>query len=450
VSPSFQIPANATASETYWWVAVYNDSEETLQQHSACNSEIVTVSPPPLPQVAVTTTCGGSVSFTGGIEGYGFSVYGPGSPWNWFAGVTTSPIGGGTVGPLAPGTYEYAYAATGSGVVEGTITIAACVVPTPTTTKTVASTGGPPGTPVSDTATVVAKGTIESAAVNAVAVPTGTVTFSLYGPSDSATCTSSDLVFGPDSQLLSNGSATSSSDADLTTPGTYYWTAIYVPASAISAFAVSSSGCGVDGESVTITPTPTITPTITPLLSTTTTTTTAASVGGPLTTSVTDTATVAPVTGSTVPAGTVTFDLYDTANCSDTPVFGTVAETLSGGTATSSPGFAPLAAGTYYWTASYLPAAGSGFAASFSPCGAFDESVTIALPPAGAVSAAHTTPGAVSAAHTTPTPTGAVLAVSTPVTGADLFLPGLLAVFAFLFGGLLLLAGVRLQRRPTL
>jgi hypothetical protein len=42
-----------------------------------------------------------------------------------------------------------------------------------------------------------------------------------------------------------------------------------------------------------------------------------------------------------------------------------------------------------------------------------------------------------------------VLAVSTPVTGADLFLPGLSAAFAFLFGGLLLLAGVRLRRRPT-
>ena len=295
--------------------------------------------------------------------------------------------------------------------------------PTTTTTTTVASAGGVQGTSVTDTVTV-APGTGSG-------VPTGTVTFDLYGPS----CTG-DPVFGPDTETLSGGTATSAPPYTPTATGTYYWTASYTPASG-SGFAASSSGCGAANESVTITA-PTTTPGPT-------TTTTVASAGGVQGTSVTDTVTVAPGTGSGVPTGTVTFSLYGpskTAVCSATDLaFGPDSQALSGGTATSA-SFTPSTSGTYYWTASYTPTSGSGFAASSSPCGAAGESVAITASGTGAASTTATP---------TPTPVGAAKAASTlttPTTGADLFLPGLSTAFAFLFGGLLLMAGVRLRRRP--
>jgi len=171
-----------------------------------------------------------------------------------------------------------------------------------------------------------------------------------------------------------------------------------------------------------------------------TTTTTAASVGGVAPQSVTDTATVTQGSGTTVPIGTITFNLYGNASCSGTPVFGPDSQPLSSGTATSSPGFGLTLPGTYYWTASYTPASGSEFAPSSSACGATGESVTITSSGSGTGAASTTT---------TSTPAGSVEAASTPTTGADLFLPGLLTAFALLFGGLLVIAGIRLQRRST-
>jgi hypothetical protein len=59
----------------------------------------------------------------------------------------------------------------------------------------------------------------------------------------------------------------------------------------------------------------------------------------------------ATVSGGYDPTGTVTFDLYNNATASGTPLF-TDTETLSGGTATSA-GYTATALGTDYWVATY-------------------------------------------------------------------------------------------------
>lgn len=73
------------------------------------------------------------------------------------------------------------------------------------------------------------------------------------------------------------------------------------------------------------------------------------------------------------PTGTITFNLFPTADCSGAPV-NTETVTVSGnGTFTTPTGYTPTAAGTYNWTASYTGDASNNNAAT--ACG--DEAVTI-------------------------------------------------------------------------
>lgn len=103
---------------------------------------------PATPTLVLTETCdstataayAGTVSFSGGIEGYVFSVYGPGpAPFNYNSQVTTDANGDGTLTPVATpppslgstvGTYEYAYAPDGvSSAILGSFAIVACPPP---------------------------------------------------------------------------------------------------------------------------------------------------------------------------------------------------------------------------------------------------------------------------------------------------------------------------------
>src|SRR5262249_14229298 len=67
--------------------------------------------------------------------------------------------------------------------------------------------------------------------------------------------------------------------------------------------------------------------------------------------SVADTATIA---AGAAPSGTITFNLYgpDNGSCMGPPAF-TTTKSVSGNGAYQSPAFAPTAAGTYRWIASY-------------------------------------------------------------------------------------------------
>ncbi len=148
-----------------------------------------------------------------------------------------------------------------------------------------------------------------------------------------------------------------------------------------------------------------------------------------------DTAIVGGEANGIVPTGTVTYSFFDNGSCT-TPAASTQAVTLSYGVVPNSASETLTAGGSYSFDAVY--SGDSKYSGSPSSCEPFSVAT-------GAVGGARTT--------TTATPTtGAVSAASTltaPTTGADLFLSGLLAAFASLFGGLLLMAGVRLRRRPT-
>lgn len=163
-------------------------------------------------------------------------------------------------------------------------------------------------------------------------VPTGTVTFKLYGPSETPVCTG-DPIFTSTVPLLADRTATSS-DFTPDTAGTYYWVASYggdvnnLP---------SSGECGDEGETSTVGRKPTLIGT-------------AAStsiVGNPIH----DTATLSGGTPNIT--GTITFRAFDTADCSGDPVFTSVPVPVDGNGDYVSPNFTPVAAGSYYWIAAY-------------------------------------------------------------------------------------------------
>jgi hypothetical protein len=186
--------------------------------------------------------------------------------------------------------------------------------------------------------------------------PGGSIEFQLYGPSAAANC-SGTAVFDKTVPVSGNGSYTSPSFTP-TQAGTYWWTASY---GGDTNNKTATSGCGT--ESVTITP----------AMASPSLTTTPGS-GGPVgSTTVKDTATLL---GGSAPTGSIIFNLYGPsaqANCTGTAV-DTETVTVSGNGSYATPnGFAPVKAGTYWWTASYTGDSGNNPAAS--GCGA--ESVTI-------------------------------------------------------------------------
>lgn len=204
----------------------------------------------------------------------------------------------------------------------------------------------------------------------------------------------------------------------ITTPGPYEWVAQlqytdYTGANAIYT-QCGSEQVGADG---------------TPSLSTT------PSAGGAIGTSLSDTATITGLYAGSAANDTVSFALYSNSTCSASGLvkaLGAAAvgtPTTVGGVATwtvnSPAGFAPTVAQTYYWGVTFN-SVNDQYNQTVTTCG---EPVSIT--PAGSVQGAHT---------------GGVLGASTPNTGADLQLPGLLASLALLLGGLLLTIGVRLRR----
>ena len=100
-----------------------------------------------------------------------------------------------------------------------------------------------------------------------------------------------------------------------------------------------------------------------------------ASGGGPVGTTVTDTATLS---GGYQPGGTIEFQLYPAADCSGTPVDDETVTVTGDGTYTTPAGATPAQPGTYSWTARY-----SGDAANtpaVTACGAGTVTITKASP----------------------------------------------------------------------
>jgi hypothetical protein len=211
--------------------------------------------------------------------------------------------------------------------------------------------------------------------------PGGTITFRLYAPSN-PTCSSVATWTSP-ALSLSGLTATTTTGPTVITAGTYHWSATYTGDTRNDPASTTCSELVIIKNSPTLGTTPSGT--------------------GLVGTALNDIATLAHA--SATPTGSITFNLYGPADltCSSAPIF-TKVVALSGLGAATTPGFAPLVAGTYEWTASY-PGDALNNAAS-SACGLEAVTITKFSPTLG----------------TTPSPTGeqgVVLNDTATLTGAS-------------------------------
>jgi hypothetical protein len=205
------------------------------------------------------------------------------------------------------------------------------------------------GNPVSDSAALSGTAHAPGATViggSAGAAAGGTITFKLYGPSDTAVCTASNLVFTSSAIPVSGDGTYGSGNYTPTSAGTYRWIASYTGDSPNTNGVTGA--CGDSNESVVVNPkTPTIVTN---------------AVAGPVSlgSAISDTATI----GNTAnkpngdPAGgTVTFKAYGpsaTAVCTTANlVFTSSAIPVSGNGTYGSGNYTPTSAGTYWWIATY-------------------------------------------------------------------------------------------------
>ena len=191
--------------------------------------------------------------------------------------------------------------------------------------------------------------------------PAGSITYTLYGPSSSASCTTQ---VGQVTKSVSGDGSYTSPTITPGQAGTYWWIANYGGDSNNTA---TTNGCGASGESSVLNPvTPTIASTAMPSTVT---------VGG----SVADQSVVS--LGYN-PTGTITWSLYKGTTCTGTAVFttGAPAGTVSGdNTYTSASYSLPTAngtAGTYTWKVSYNGDTNNN---TVTDCGGTGQALTVNL-----------------------------------------------------------------------
>ncbi len=360
---------SATTVGTYRWTAAYSGDANNLAAADACNaaneSAVITQVHPAIATTAsaggaLGTALGDTAALSGGNSPTGtitFTLYGPNDATCSTTAVFTSTVavsGNGsypsaTFTPTTAGTYRWraAYGGdTNNAAIAGACNAAgesATINQTTPAIATTASAGGAIGTGLSDNATL-------SGGSN----PTGSITFTLYGPGDT-TC-SSTPVFTSTTTVSGNGSYPSATFTSVTA-GIYRWRAAYAGDTNNAAV---SGACNAAGESATITQT-------TPAIATT------ASAGGAIGTALSD---VASLTGGTNPTGTITFTLYGPgdATCGNAPV-STSTATVSGNGSYPSASFTPTAAGVYRWRAAY--GGDTNNVAVSGACNAANESATI-------------------------------------------------------------------------
>ncbi|HEY1539227.1 MAG TPA: hypothetical protein VGF63_07505, partial [Solirubrobacteraceae bacterium] len=348
-----------TAAGTYRWIASYGGDANNNTASGACDdageSTVVAKANPTIATTASADITLGAGTLTDSATVSGrvspaaaatvtFNAYGPNDATctGPVAFTTTAPYtsAGGPVtssafSPTAAGTYRWV--ATYGGDANNAAAVSPCnaVGESATVAKanpTIASTAS--------ASTTLGAGTLtDSATVSGRVSPLGgaTVTFKLYGPNDT-TCTgtvaTTSTVVYP-----TGGGATPSGAFTPTQAGTYRWIAAYGGDANNTA---ATSPCNAPSEATFVAK-------VTPAIATTASAPTTLGSG-----TLTDAATV---TGRSNPGSgaTITFNLYGPgdATCAGPVVStSTVAYPMGGGSVTSS-AFAPQAAGTYRWVASY-------------------------------------------------------------------------------------------------
>jgi hypothetical protein len=347
---------------TFQWVAAYSGDAIDTPFTTQCQTASTVVHRVSGNLAGTAFLTGGQTFDTAQLQGYTsptgtitFSVFGPADPTCAGVPASTSTVqvtngnavySSASYTPPGPGTYNWQVSYSGDGVNEphqegcGPSSQSVTVLGAASTIVTTASAGVPAG------------GTISDSAVLTATAPTGTITFRLYGPDDTA-CAQSP-AFTSTRTVTGNGTYTS---ADFTTsaPGKYLWVASY---SGDAANQSATEPCGTTGEGVTVTRLPaTLSASASP----------GVAIGGSIAASAT-------MAGGVNPTGTITFAVYGPANagCQDSAAFTSTATVTGNGTYTSG-SFTPTSGGIYQWVASYGGDVGN--AAASSLCG--DAPVTV-------------------------------------------------------------------------
>ncbi len=361
---------SGTLQGTYRWIAAYSGDANNSPVSGVCNdaNESVGVGKAN-PTISTTASAaigiGGSISDsatlatgsnpTGSIT---FTLFGPNNATCAGAPAFTSTItvaGNGNYSaanftPTTAGTYRWIAAYSGdnnNNAISGACNDANESVVVGKANPTIATTAsGPvaPGGIISDSATLAA-GT----------GPSGTITFTLFGP-DNATCTGA-VAFASTVTVAGNGNYGSGNFAP-TVAGTYRWVASYSGDANNNSI---SGACNDAGESVVVGK-------ASPAL---TTTASAAALFGQ---TVSDSAALA---GGISPTGTITFNLFgpNDATCTTAAVFNATIPVTSGNGTYGSGNFTPTAVGTYRWIANYSGDVNNNAVAGV--CGAANESVVV-------------------------------------------------------------------------
>ena len=185
--------------------------------------------------------------------------------------------------------------------------------------------------------------------------PTGTITYTLYGPSLTMSCATQ--VGQVTANVTSGNTTYTSPNITPTQAGTYWWIANY---GGDTNNAATTNTCGGSGESSVVNRvTPTIVTTAKP---------SSVTVGG----SVADQAVLS---GGHSPTGTITWSLYSNASCTGMPVFTTsTGGAVSGNSIYTSTSFTTTTPGTYTWSFSYT---GDTNNTPVSACGGTSETLTV-------------------------------------------------------------------------
>src|SRR3989442_373938 len=196
-------------------------------------------------------------------------------------------------------------------------------------------TKGSPARSSRDSGVVVGGGSVNGVEPFALRInPTGTITFTLYGPND-ATCT---VVAFTDTKPVSGNADYTSSSFTAIQAGTYRWIASY--SGDLNNNAAGPTACADAAEAVEVTK-------ASPAL-----VTTATPASGTVGVTLNDAATLS---GGSSPTGSITFTLFDPdqATCTGTPRFTQTVPVTGNGTYSTTGGFVTDKPGTWRWRASY-------------------------------------------------------------------------------------------------